>query len=177
MANFDPKKFLNEPLELYSWQTTGMLGSVIDFLKWCEGNFLWQRRREIQRAQTEGANLLDPPDEFEIAWYRNHLIKEAEDQFDVRIAQSVRYAGLVAFVTAVEWCAMDFRRRLPQKPPRKRSKENKHVHLLYWLNRLSSSGFGSHIDDLRRSCTCAIASRMPLALLTTISTRMTSRRA
>lgn len=110
MPNFDPEKLLNEPLELYSWQTTSMLGSVIDFLKWCEGNFLWQRRREIQRAQTERANLeFDPPDEYETAWYRNHLIKEAENRFDVRIAQSVRYAGLVAFVTAVEWCAMDFR--------------------------------------------------------------------
>jgi hypothetical protein len=151
MANFDPEEFLNQPLELYSWQTTSMLGSVIDFLKWCEGNFLWQRHREIQTAKKEGAEFESMlPDEYEIAMHRNDLIREAKYQFEVRLAQSVRYAGLVAFVTALEWCAMDFRRRLPQKPPHEPSKENKHVHLLNWLNQSSSSGFDSHIDDLRR---------------------------
>jgi hypothetical protein len=96
MANFDPEKFLNEPLELYSWQTTGMLDSVIDFLKWRETNLRWQRQREIQKAQKEGANLeFDTPDEYETAWYRIYLIKGAEYRFDVRIAQSVRYAGFV----------------------------------------------------------------------------------
>lgn len=80
-----------------------MLGSVIDFLKWCESNYLWQRQREIQKAQKEGAALESKlPDEYGIAMHRNDLIREAKYRFDVRIAQSVRYAGLVAFITALE---------------------------------------------------------------------------
>ena len=94
-----------------------MLGSVIEFLRWCEINLRWQRQREIQRAQLEGAEVeFDPPDDYKTTWYRNHLIEAAENRFDVRIAQGVRYAGLVDFITALEWCAMEFRVRLTRKP-------------------------------------------------------------
>ncbi len=149
MSNFDPEKFLNQTF--YSWHTATMLGGVINFLEWCESNLVWQRRCALQKAQQEGAEVeFDPPDQHLAASYGEQLIENAEYRFDVSLSQRVRYAGLVAFVTTLEWCAMEFRRRLAQDVPDAPCGENKHVHLFSSLNGLSSSAFDTHIDDLRR---------------------------
>jgi len=128
-----------------------MLGGVIDFLEFSEGNLAWQRQREIRKAQQEGALVeFEPPDEHLAPSYRVHLIESAEYRFDIGLSQNIRYAGLVTFVTALELCAKAFSKRLTQSIEDAPTGENEHVYLFSCLNRLSSSGFDNYIDDLRR---------------------------
>lgn len=145
----DLDRLLNQTF--YSWDTTTMLSGVVDFLEFSEANLLWQRRRELRKAQEEGASVeFDPPDQRLAASYRSQLIEAAEYRFDVSLSQSIRYSGLVTFVTALELCAKAFSKRLTRNIPDTPPGENENVHLLSFLNRLSSSDFDNYIDDLRR---------------------------
>jgi hypothetical protein len=123
---------------------------VVDFLRFSEENLAWLRRREIQKAEAEGeAAEFEPPDEDLKETYRNHLVESATYRFDVGLSQSIRYSGLAAFTTAIEFCAKAFLKRLTFSLPPTPREENKHVHLLSILNQKAAAGFDERIVELR----------------------------
>ena len=135
----------------YGWDTKTMLGDVIGFLEFSEANLTWQKRRELLRAEHEGKNTeFRLEDQHLAASYRGQLIEAVEYGFDVSLAQRVRYSGLVAFVTTMEWCAKLFSKRLKHESPSVPAGHNKHVHLFSYLNIESSSQFEKQIDDLKK---------------------------
>lgn len=149
LTQADLDRLLNQPI--YSWDTSTILSGVVDFLEFSEGNLSWQREREIQKARVEGENVqFAPPDEHLADQYRSQLIKAAEYRFDVSLSQSIRYGGLVAFVTTVELCAKTFASVLKVTFPKAPEGENEHVHLLANLDCTSSSGFDAEIEDIRK---------------------------
>ena len=135
----------------YGWDTTTMLSGVIDFLEFSESNLSWQRRREMRKAKHEGDTAkFEPEDEYLEGSYLQHLIENVEYWFDVSLSQRVRYAGLVALVTSLEWCSKGLTKQFTRKPPKTPNKENRHINFLAHLDQLSSSGFGAHIDHLKK---------------------------
>jgi len=148
LTQSDLDRLLDETI--YSWDTATMLSGLVDFLEFSEHNLSWQREREIRRARDEGATVeLEPPNEHLVGQYRTQLIESAEYRFDVSLSQSVRYAGLVAFVTTAELCAKTFAKALNTRFRDAPDGENEHVHLLACMNGASSSDFGDDIADLR----------------------------
>src|SRR5712691_1183928 len=111
---------------IYSWDTTTMMSGVIDFLEFSECDLSWQRRREMRKAKREGdAAEFEPDDQHLAAQYRHQLIEGVEYWFDVSLSQRVRYAGLVAFVTSLEWCSKGLAKQFTRKPPKVPNKENR----------------------------------------------------
>lgn len=149
MAQLDIEKLLNQTF--FSIDTSSLLLGIIDFLEFSEHNLSWQRQRDIRRAEAEGdATELSPEDEHLTGQYRAHLIQNQEYRFDVSLSQRIRYAGLVAFVTTIEWCSKALSNRLVREIPPLPSGENEHVHFFASLNAQSASGFDQQIDHLRR---------------------------
>lgn len=149
VSQADVDRLMNQTF--YSWDTATMLGDVIGFLEFSEANLAWQRRRERQKAKHEDcAGKFSDEDEHLIPQYRDQQVQGVKYHFDVSLSQRVRYAGLVAFVTTLEWCARSLRQRLVSQHPEAQNGENQHVHLLSFLNSQSSSGFGDHLTDLKR---------------------------
>ncbi|ALE55202.1 MULTISPECIES: hypothetical protein [Paraburkholderia] len=124
---------LDEPI--YSWDVCNLLSGTVDFLAFSESNLVWQRRRELQRAR-ERANALEfePEDGHLLPQAREQIIESAELRFDIGLSQSVRYAGLISFVTAVEWCMCLFAKRLSSPLPVKPKGESEVVHTLNHLD-------------------------------------------
>ncbi|TAJ91799.1 MAG: hypothetical protein EPO31_13915 [Gammaproteobacteria bacterium] len=148
LAEYDLERLLNQPI--YSWDTATMLENIVDYLEFSEQNLSWQRKREIRSAKLEGDHIeFDPPDEHLTGQYRHQLIESAEYRFDVCIAQSIRYAGLSAFITVIELCSKAFLKVLGFELTRAPDGENKNVYLLSLLNQKSSSGFEREIEDLK----------------------------
>ncbi|MDT8843673.1 hypothetical protein [Paraburkholderia fungorum] len=127
------QRLLDEPI--YSWDVCNLLSGTVDFLAFSESNLVWQRRRELQRAR-ERANALEfePEDGHLLPQAREQIIESAELRFDIGLSQSVRYAGLISFVTAVEWCMCLFAKRLSSPLPVKPKGESEVVHTLNHLN-------------------------------------------
>jgi hypothetical protein len=149
LSQADLDRLLDQPI--YSWDTSTMLSGVVDFLEFSESNLSWQREREIKKARDEGAKVeFEPPDEHLADQYRSQLIESAEYRFDVSLSQSIRYSGLVAFVTSVELCAKVFEKTLSVALPEVSKGENENVRLILALNEKSSSGFEDDIADLRK---------------------------
>lgn len=122
MPEFDPEKFLNEPI--YAWDFGFMVGDIEDFLEFTESNVEWQCRREMlsiqRRAETE---------EFEPG-YKEHLETNAEHRFKVSLPLRVRYSALVALITSVEWSVGFVVGRLKAPVPEKPNNKNLTVHAL-----------------------------------------------
>lgn len=120
---------------IYSWDVSTLLSGVVDFLEFSERNLDWQRRREIERARQE-AEALDfgPEDADVLPGARRHLVESAELRFDIGLSQSVRYAGVVAYVTSVEWCMTLFAGRLSASAPGTPNGKNAAVHILEHIN-------------------------------------------
>lgn len=95
MADFDPQKFLEAPIEAFDFQF--MIGDVKDLLEFSESNIDWQYRRELQ-AIAHREDVCDFP-----LGYRDHLEQNAEHRFKVSLPLRVRYGALLAFTTSVEW--------------------------------------------------------------------------
>lgn len=127
------QRLLDEPI--YSWDVSNLLSGTVDFLEFSEHNLAWQRRRELQRAQ-ERANALKfaPEDDHLLPRAREQIIESAELRFDIGLSQSVRYSGVIAFVTAVEWCMSLFAKRLSSPISVKPRGENEAVHMLNHLD-------------------------------------------
>jgi hypothetical protein len=135
---------------IFAWDTSTMLSGVIGFLEFSESNLSWQRRREMKKAEHEADTArFEPGDEHLEGQYRQHLIDNVAYGFDVSLSQRVRYAGLVAFVTSLEWSSKGFAKYFAQKLPKTPRKENRHVHFLAHVNEVSSSSFTARIEELR----------------------------
>jgi hypothetical protein len=129
----EPRRLLEEPI--YSWDVSTLLSGVVDFLEFSERNLDWQRRREIERARQE-AEALDfgPEDADLLPSARRQLVESAELRFDIGLSQSVRYAGVVAYITSVEWCMTLFADRLSAPASRTPTGKNTAVHILEHIN-------------------------------------------
>src|SRR5437762_1823135 len=106
------ERILSQPI--YSWDTSHMLGEVLSFLRFAEQNLASEREQEMRRAEEESKAAFPPGHEYHHS-YRQHLIDNVEYGFDVSLSQRIRYAGLVAFLTTVEWFAKAMKRRF-RKP-------------------------------------------------------------
>jgi hypothetical protein len=125
-------------------------GDVTAFLDFSESNLSWQRERELRKAKHEGDTArFESEDAHLEGQYRQHLIEGVEYWFDVSLSQRIRYAGLVAFVTSLEWSSKGLAKYFTKKRPKTPRSENRHVHFLAHLNELASSGFEIQIEELR----------------------------
>src|SRR5690348_8496849 len=104
MADIDLERLLNE--RHYATDFQYFIGDVEDFLDFSESNIEWQYRAELQRIAREAASA-DWPD-----GYREHLEGNAEHRFKVSLPLRVRYAAVIALVTAVEWSVDYLAKRL-----------------------------------------------------------------
>ena len=132
MSEFDPEKFLHEPI--YGFDFQFMIGDVEDFLEFSETNIEWQYLRELlainHREETED---LEPG-------YRDHLKTNAEHRFTVSLPLRVRYGALVAFTTSVEWAVGYIVGRLKGLLSQVPSGKNPTVHFLLELNKITGLG-------------------------------------
>lgn len=144
----DIERLLNQPI--YSWDASSLLGSIVNFLEYSEANLSWQREREIRRARQEAADLeFEPEDAHLLAQVRDQIIESAEYRFDLGLSQSVRTAGLVAYVTTIEWCSKTFESRLDSPLPKRPEKTNEAVHILNHLNQRVKNRLAYQIETLR----------------------------
>lgn len=126
-----------------------MLADVLDFLEFSENNLSWQRRREIRKVEREAEQVeFEEKDKYLEPQYRAQLIEGAEYRFDVSLSQRIRYAGLVAFVTTIQWCALTLRKRMVLPLPECPKSTNKEMHILATLNVMGSCGFDRGISDI-----------------------------
>jgi len=151
-TSFTPEeldRLLNQTI--YSWDVSSLLSGVVDFLEFSEGNLSWQRRRDLRRAENEAAALdFEPQDAHLLPRARDQIIEGAKYRFDFGLSQSVRYAGLVAYVTCVEWCSRLFTARLAQSLPKRPNGKNDAVHVLENLNERVGQRFMHEIEIFRQ---------------------------
>ena len=152
MAGFDHEEFLNRPYYAY-FDFGAMLGDVLDFLEFSEGNLEWQYRVEkqsIERQAASGGFLSDKDSDLEDD-YRNHLLENAEHRFTVSLPMRLRYASLVAFITTVEWQArhLEVRSGLKKsKEQEKKKRENEFVRILQKISDMADANGDRQLDDL-----------------------------
>jgi len=142
-------RLLNEPI--YSWDVSSLLSGIVDFLAFSERNLSWQRRREVRRAQQEAADLeIEPEDAYFLSQARAQIIESAKLRFDIGLSQSVRYAGLVAFVTSIEWCSRIFAALLSTPMPKRPNGKNEVVHVFEHLNGKVGGRLTGEVDTFRQ---------------------------
>lgn len=145
-------RLLNQTI--YSWDVSSLLRGVADFLEFSEGNLYWQRRRELKKAEEDAASLkFEPQDAYLLPQARAQIIEGAEYRFDFALSQSVRYAGLVAYVTCVEWCSRLFSARLSISLPKRPNGKNEAVHVFEHLNECVGQRFTSEIEEFKEVVT------------------------
>ena len=135
---------------LFSIDTSQMLSGVIDFLTLSEANLIQLRSCAIRDAEIKGEDFkFESENEYFAGQYQTQLVDAAEYRFDVSLSQRVRYAGLVAFITSIEWCAKALEARLVSPISRKRGAENGHVHFFTELCQRCSFDTDDKIADLK----------------------------
>ena len=92
----------------------------------------------------------EPQDAHLLAQARAEILEGAEYRFDFGLSQSVRYVGLVAYVTCVEWGARVFMARLAQPLPKKPVGKNESVHTLEHLNKNVAGRLAREIETYRQ---------------------------
>jgi hypothetical protein len=139
---------LDEILNQTFWglDTISMLGDVEHFIEFSERNIAWQKRRELIRAKREcdEEEFDDPSIE---AQYRDQMIEGVAYRFDVGLTQRVRYAGLTAVITTIEWCIVSLKKRASFKFPEHRPK-NEAVHALAVFNEKACLRLHAKIEHL-----------------------------
>ncbi len=136
---------------IYSWDVSSLLSGIVDFLEFSESNVAWQREREVRRARKEADELdFGPMDAHLLPQAQVQIVESAEYRFDIGLAQSVRYSGLVAYVTAVEWCAKLFASRASTPVPKSPKGTNEAVHILRSLDAKTEGGFEQQINVFER---------------------------
>lgn len=122
-----------------------MLGDIDDFIGFSEANISWHKHREIQRTKDE-CNNIKFDNSHEEGQYRYQMLEGVEYRFEVSLKQRVRYAGLVALVTTIEWAILTLKKRskfdFPQKPPNK----NPAIHALTVFNERACLGLDEIIQ-------------------------------
>lgn len=135
----------------YGLDVMAMLNNVIDFLEFSEGNLAWQRRREVRRAEVEALAADFSAEDMHLRdQYIHQSIEGAEYRFDVNLSQSIRYSGLTALTTTLEWCGAALMARLVCAPPKVPDGENKFVNFFSYLNTKCGIGHEAHIANMRR---------------------------
>lgn len=146
------RSLLDQPI--YSWDVCSLLSGIVDYLEFSEQNLAWQRARDVRRAQVEAESLeLGPEDAYLLTHARKQIVESAELHFDIGLSQSVRYAGIVAYVTSIEWCMKLFVSRLVQVLPTKPSGKNEAVHTLEHLNTKVAGSFTAQATTLKQVIT------------------------
>lgn len=136
---------------IYSWDVSTRLAGIVDFLDFAERNLSSQRERELKRARAEAEALqFCDEDVHLLAQAQHQIVESAVMRFDVGLARNVRYAGLVAYVTAVEWCMALFSKRMTVPPPKKSPKENRSVHIFGELNRRVAGRLSAEVETFKR---------------------------
>jgi hypothetical protein len=132
MAEFDPEKFLSEPIYAFDFEV--MVGDLADFLEFSESNVEWQLRRELLSVQQQADR-----EDFK-SGYKEHLEANAEHRFKVSLPLRVRYGALVALIASVEWSVAFVVSRLKAPLPEKPKSVNPTVHALRELEARLSMG-------------------------------------
>jgi hypothetical protein len=143
------QKLLDEPI--YSLDAVSLLSGLVDFLMFSESNLAWQREREIYRARQEAEALeFGSNDAHLLTQARRQIIESAKLRFDIGLSQSVRYAGVVAYVTAIEWCMKLFAARLLEPLPPKPKGKNQAVHTFEQLIARIAVPMSNELSNLER---------------------------
>lgn len=89
------QEFLDRPIYAFDFQV--MIGDVIDFLDFSEGNIESQFQLELQAIPTKVA-----PQDWSTGLVE-HLEDNANFRFQVALPLRLRYAVVIALVTSIEW--------------------------------------------------------------------------
>lgn len=156
---------LNEPI--YGWDSLTLLGDVEDFLDFSEANIECQAKRELRAvaAECDGMEFEDPLDTVR---YREHRVEGVQYRFNVSLTQRVRYSGLTAVITTIEWFLIVIKGRasfeVPDKPktPKGRSEA---VYLLEVFANRCGENLATEIQELQtltqvRNCVVHSAGRI-----------------
>ena len=141
MSDFDPDKFMNEPI--YAMDFQWMIGDVEDLLDFSESNIELQYRRELQsiRRREEREDL--PPG------YREHLEENVRHRFEISLPLNVRYGAVLALTTTVEWSVLSFVKLFKEQISKAPGGCNKTVHALSELKDRTGVGSAELIEDYK----------------------------
>jgi len=143
MADLDFDALLNKTS--FCTDVMALLSDVDSFLELSEENIERQKAHELQLAAN--TEILEDDERLQHQ-FQAHLIDCANYHFDVSLTQRVRYAGLTALITTVDWCALGFQKRLTFDLPKKRKAINPTVHLLTVVNDRARLPYAAEIEDL-----------------------------
>jgi len=126
-----------------------MLGDVEYFIEFSESNIEWQKQCELKRTEHEcdEEEFDDPNTEGQ---YRHQMLEGTEYRFEVSLKQRVRYAGLTALITTIEWCLLALKKQAAFDFPKKPDKTNEAVHILRVFNERAGLVLADKIDFLER---------------------------
>ncbi len=145
-------KLLNQPI--YLWDVRMLLSGIVDFLEVSERNLVQQREVALREAEQEADELdLGEENEHFLAQAQDQIVEGAKMRFDLGLSQSVRRAGLVAFASTMEWCAMLLKKRMKAPCPDTPKKINESVFVLSHLNGLVGGQFAAEVEQFSQLVT------------------------
>jgi hypothetical protein len=147
-TKFELNAFLDQTF--FGIDTLTMLGDVEDFIGFSESNIGWQKHRELRRTEQECNDTEFNAPRLE-AQYRDQMLEGVEYRFDVSLTQRVRYAGLIALITTVEWVLLALKKRTVFEFPKKTEKaekRNEAVHALSVFNEKAAIGLEQEVQLL-----------------------------
>lgn len=106
-----------------------MLDDIEHFIEFSESNLAWQMQRELKRAEREFNEETFENANTE-AQCRDQVLGSVQYRFEVSLMQRIRYAGLTALITTIEWCVFDLKKRVSFSIEKKPSDINEAVHIL-----------------------------------------------
>lgn len=143
---FSLDEFLNRTF--FGLDILTMLNDVEHFIEFSEGNIATQKQLEYNRTERDcSEEEFDDP--VMAAQYRDQMLESVHYRFDVGLTQRVRYAGLTAFITTVEWCLLALKKRAAFDFPDKPKGTNEAVHALEVFNQKANLGVETKIEVLR----------------------------
>lgn len=123
-TKIDFNTFLDQTF--FGLDTLTMLGDVEDFIEFSERNIGWQKQRELRRAEQE-CNNTEFDDPHLEALHRDQTLQGVEFRFEVSLTQRVRYAGLTALITTIEWVLLALKQRATFTFPKTPNKMNEAI--------------------------------------------------
>lgn len=118
---------INEPI--YGLDALTLLEDVEDFLDFSEANIDWQAKRGARKAEVE-CQAIEFDDPLDAVRYREHRLEGVNYRFNVSLTQRIRYSGLTAVITSIEWSLVVMQRRATFAIPPKPRGTSEAVHLL-----------------------------------------------
>ncbi len=126
-----------------------MLVDIEHFIEFSERNLAEQKRQELRRTKQEcdEEEFEDPSMEGQ---YRHQMLESVEYRFEVSLKQRVRYAGLTALITTIEWCLLALKKRAVCDLPKKPNGINEAVHILSVFNKRADLDLMDKVQLLAR---------------------------